>query len=492
MKKQSQLVIGSLSERGSALIAVIGVMAVLAIVAVTLGSVSVNALAQTTSSRARVQSTAIAESGVNFGRAQIARGINPCSINWLPAPAAIPFTAMVNHSVDGVTWFPCPPAPLSLPSTTKFVRIVSQGTAEAKAVAGASARDKSEVSAVFDYVPGIGPVAPSGAGIFAYNNFGVDKGDLSVDAITLTGGGALVRNGNFVCTNPNGKVAGSIWVYGDLDLGKCEVSGNAWVSGRADMQSISNVAGTICSSSGVKKDCPAGWTMPPSPDWVDISYDPSKWVHTNGLPYAVLTVPAGQCDIDQVLDAANVRTPSVPDRQPVIINSIDSCPDGIRVRGDMTIRRDVVVFARSFVLDQNKTTFTSPDAPRRIWFMTPDYVNDGVPSCPGYPTASHTASAYPDGRAFQWGMGWDGTNELSIEIQGQLTAMLYTPCAFKMKNNSKWNGQLYVGGTDAKNNFNFTYKQIGLGGANLNTGEEYTATTPSVTLKSIRDSRTGG
>ena len=263
MKNPRQLVKASLRERGSALVAVIGVMAVLAIMAVTLTAVSISALAQTTMARAGTQSTAIAESGVNFGRAEIARGVKPCSINWSLAPTSTPFTAAVQHSVDGVTWNPCPAPPLPLPPTTKFVRIVAQGTAEAKAVAGASARDNSEVSAVFDYVPGIGPVAPSGAGIFAYNNFGVDKGDLSVDAITLTGGGAIVRDGNFVCTNPNGKVAGSIWVYGDLDLGKCEVSGNAFVSGSAAMENISNVAGTICSSSGVKKNCPAGWIMPP-------------------------------------------------------------------------------------------------------------------------------------------------------------------------------------------------------------------------------------
>ncbi|MGO4104374.1 hypothetical protein AB4Y63_10515 [Leifsonia sp. YAF41] len=487
MYKHFQLAKTSLSERGSALIAVIGVMAVLALMAVTLSAVSISALAHTTSSRAGTQSNAAAESGVNFGRAQIARGVNPCSINWALAPTTTSFTATVQQSADGITWASCPAL-----ATTKLVRIVAQGTATSKGVAGVSARDTSKVSAIFDYVPGIGPVTPSGPGIFSYNTFGVDKGVLGVDAITLTGGGAIVRNGNFDCTNPNGKVAGSIWVYGDLDLGKCEVTGNAWVSGKATMQSSSNVAGTVCSSSGVTKNCPAGWTMPLSPDWVDIPFDPSKWVHTDGLPYVVVNVPAGQCDIDKVLDTANARSASGAALRPAIINSIDNCPDGIRVRGDMTIRRDVVVFARTFLLDQNKTTFTSPDVGRRIWFMTPDYVNDGVPSCPGNPIAGHSASAYPDGKEFVWGLGWDGSNNLSVEINGQLRAMLYSPCALKIKNNSIWNGQLYVGGTDAKNNFDFTYKQIGLGGANLNTGEEYTATTPSVTLKSIRDASAGG
>ncbi len=70
--------------------------------------------------------------------------------------------------------------------------------------------------------------------------------------------------------------------------------------------------------------------------------------------------------------------------------------------------------------------------------------------------------------------------------------MLYTPCGLKIKNNSIWEGQLYVGGTDAKNNFDFTYAPVGIGGANLNTGEVFEATDPSATLVSIRDLVTGG
>lgn len=472
----------NVNDHGSALIAVIGVMVVLALVAVAVGSVSLHALGQTTMSRAGTQSIADAESGVNFARAEIARGVAPCSIDWTRAPSV---TATVEQSPDGKTWNACPTL-----LSTKFVRIKSTGLASAKGVAGASAKDTSTVAAVFDYVPGIGPVTPSGAGIFSYNDFSVDKGELTVDPITLTGGGAIIRNGDFNCTNPNGTVQGSIWVYGDLDLGKCKVTGNAWVLGNAK-EGSSNVDGIICSGSGVRKNCPAGWTMPTSPPWVDISYAPSAWVDTDGLPYDVVTVPTGQCDVDKVLDAAKARTSAGAGLRPAIINTLDSCPDGVRVRGDITIRRHVAVFARTFLLDQNETTFTSPDT-RRLWLVTPDSVDDNAPSCPGYPTSGHSAPAYPDGKKFQWGMGWDGTNNLSIEINGNLTAMLYTPCALKIKNNSKWDGQLYVGGTDAKNNFDFSYSQIGIGGANLNTGEEYNATTPSVRLKSIRDLASNG
>ena len=333
-------------DRGSAMAAVLGVMGVLSLVAVTVTAVSLNSLGHTSSSRAEVQSVAAAESGINFARSQIERDIDPCDIDWTAAPTAVPFSAAVEQSSDGVTWNACPATP-----TTKFIRIVATGAADAKGVVGKDRGDVSTVAALYDYVPGLGPVGASGAGIYSYNNFSIDKGELGVQAVTITGGGAIVRAGDFVCTNPNGEVSGSLWVYGDLDLGKCTVTGDAWVTGKATMQNSSNVQGMVCSSTGVRKNCPAGWTMPVSPDWVDIDYKPATWVHTDGLPYDVVTVAAGNCRIDKVLDTAGARSSANSAARPVIINALDNCPDGVQIEGNMTLYREVAVFARTFSLE---------------------------------------------------------------------------------------------------------------------------------------------
>lgn len=455
------------SERGSALIAVIGVMAVLALLTITLSALAISALGQTTSARAGVQSMAVAESAVNFGRSEIARGVSPCAIDWAAAPGTTSLAATVQQSVDGSTWAPCPAT-----SQTKFVRIEATGSAVDNGVAGVSARDTSRVLALFDYKPGIGPVVPTGAGVYSFNKFAVDKATLVTGPVTLTGGGIIVREGDFVCTNPNGVVSGSIWVYGNLDLGQCEVTENAWVE-KYITPLNPDIAGSVCSKSRMDDACGVDWTMPASPGWVDIDDDPATWLaEEDGLAYEEVTVPVNNCTIGQVLDFADIAKPN---GRPVIIDAIDNCPGGISISGQSEIDRHIVLFARTYVIANNNSSITS-DSTQKVWFITPDYVDDAAPSCP----------IYADGSTFPMGFGWTGSNR-SFSIAGEVEAMLYTPCVFGLKNGSNWTGQLYVGGTDVQNNFNFTYSQVGIGGANLNTGEEFTETTPSVVLKSIRD-----
>jgi Tfp pilus assembly protein PilX len=463
-------------DQGSTLIAVIGLTAVAAIVVAAVATSTVHSLAFTASSRAEVQSVAAAESGVSIAREQIAKGTNACDVDFSAAAASFAahgdgdFTAVVEHSIDGNTWLPCP-----LTAATRFVRVVSDGTASAKGVAGVTSGDESTVVASYDYTPGVGPVAPSGAAIYNEGLFGTDKSELDASVQTeITGGGGVIVRGNYQCTNPNGTLEGSIWVYGEMELGKCKIEGNAHVRDKATLDNGNNVGGDLCSTPRHANRCPPGWTMPPGPTWVDVDYNPALWMHSDNLLFDVAPAPsaATQCKLHSII----VGLPS--GTRPTLIDTRAACPNGVELSSNTNMTRDVAMFATKFTLMTNGTSISpSPlTAERRLWLIVPDTVADGFPTCT-LPTGEH-------------GFGFPGNGNKSIVIGDRVRAFLYTPCQFHIKNNSVWRGQIYAGGSDMKNNLKFTYAPIGLGGINLNTGV-VSPLLPSYTLRAVQDQAGG-
>jgi hypothetical protein len=217
-------------ERGSALIAVLGLTMVTAIIGVTITAVTVNALGTTTSNRASVESRAAAEAGIDVATVGLQTATSCAGVAGVYSSATAPeYEAKIQYDA-GAGWVAgCP-----IDTATK-VRIVSTGTAQAAGVAGATAGDTTVLEGIFNYVPDFVHIPPVDAAVYAYSIQGALKNfELSSSSNSLTSD-VQIAHGNVDCTN-GAKIAGNL-ILGDghAYLNNCAISGTVHVSDYADI-----------------------------------------------------------------------------------------------------------------------------------------------------------------------------------------------------------------------------------------------------------------
>lgn len=438
------------AERGSALMAVIGLMAVMAVIALTVTGVTLYSLGFTTATRAGIQSVAAAESGINMAEVSLIKGT--CTTPYsLPDPA---FTATVSYSLSTTNdvWVGgCPGS--GVPAVR--IKVESTGTALSTGVSNDDSGDSTVVEAIFDYVAEVPPgVRASGAAMYMYG--GVQFKNNANILVAESGRAAIqVKNGSVVCEN-NSVIEGDVVVLtGSLNIASCAIEGNAWASGAVTLGHVTGnlTAGSINVSAAVLPTRVGGvytrYTnasqIPAVPNWVDVAFKPADWLDSNGDPYKVNTMGAG-CTINATSLAAAANG-----TKPVIINSIPACPLGIGATGTVNITNDVVIFAQKFTFNNNVTFKSSTSTPHKVWFITPDNVADNLPTC-------------------QASQGPFSMNN-SFDLAPTISAMVYTPCFFDAKNAFNWRGQLYVNGPNVfKNSTQFEATGMGLPGIDLDTG----------------------
>ncbi|WP_166785822.1 polymer-forming cytoskeletal protein [Cryobacterium sp. TMT1-62] len=280
-------------ERGSALMAVLGVMAVTIVIGMTITAATVNGLGVTSSSRASVQARAAAEAGVDVAVAGLQTTGSCAAVGhvYKSAVGAVPsYRATIEYQAGGGWVAGCPT------TTSSKVRIISTGDAQARGVAGATSGDSERVEALYDYIPaypGIPQIGLTGAAIYAetfaatHNQFGlvdpiitdsiladvqVGQGDIDIDCKTNGGiaGSVMTGNGSVILKNCNvtgsihssknvtlsgGTVAGDVIAAGSVAVGGT-VNGSVWsggnttVTGSTVKQTII-VAGTAASNATV-------------------------------------------------------------------------------------------------------------------------------------------------------------------------------------------------------------------------------------------------
>lgn len=436
------------SERGSAMVAVLGVFAIGLILTTLIVSAVVHGLGWSTYSRASLQSHAAADAGITAARAGLytAGDCNSQSTAGVYVSAGSPeYRAVVEHN-DGAGWIAgCPTA------STSQLRITSTGTAEAPAVAGVSAGDTSTVEAVFQYlVPGINP---TGVALYVYDGLEIEANS-SLDLSEGGSTGLIVKNGDLLCSKNNTVINGSIVVLGNMTFAnKCTVSGSAQVEGLATMSS-GRVDGDLIAGS-VDPDPPGthvGGTytqssvVPPAPDWTNLTYQPTDWVTSDGDAFEVQPFSAS-CKFS----SGNLGG-TVPGF-PLILNAL-GCASGVTANNNTTVSltSDVVVFANKFDFSAtNSLTFkSSTTGAHRLWFITPDngLADDKSPTC----AASQGPFTVKNGFA----------------VKAPIAALLYTPCSFDGMNGFSWNGQIYAGGQSyAKNNPSFSFVPVGAAGVDF-------------------------
>jgi hypothetical protein len=472
----------TVNERGSALVAVLGVMVVGLLLTTLIASSVVRAFGFSSSTRAAVQSHAAADAGVVAARAGLFI-VGNCALQPTPgqyvATGSLIFTAKVlSDSGSGFT-AGCPTL------TTTRVQIISKGTAQSSGVAGMTAGNTRTVEATFNYLTP-GP-HPSGPAIDLYAG-GTVEANSSLDL--SESGGLLIQNCNLSCAKNNTVINGDLVVKGNLTFtGTCSVNGNATVTGSAALGSGS-ILGNL-SASSVSPNPPGAQVggiytqttvVPVTPPWTDVGYTPSDWLDSSGAAFQVLTAPT---DLSCNLSSGNLGGTASPGKS-VIINML-GCPGGPTASNNTSIAltSDVVIFAQQFNwASVNSLTFGSSNTSvHRLWFITPDYVTDSQPTCnyryfPSGTTTPNPAfnSSLPAQDNFVVKNSYSASDVFSTTNLVQ--AMLYTPCAFVGKNGFTWNGQIYAGAYSyLQNNPTFTNDSVGIAGFDLGTGARSTIVT---------------
>ena len=447
------------NDRGSAMVAVLGLFAIAIILTTLIASSVVSGFGWSTSTRASVESHAAADAGIVAARTGLFT-VGNCqaqSTSGKYTSTTSPVYTVTVERNDGAGWVAgCPT------SNTSQVRFTSTGTAVAKGVAGVSSGDASTVEAVFQYlVPG---VDPSGVALYIYD--GLEIGANS--ALDLSEGGQtglIVKRGDLLCAENNTVINGSILVIGDMTFDKrCNVTGNAQVTGLAKL-GPGSIDGNLTAGS-VNPNPPGSKvggiytqssTVPAAPDWVNLTYEPGDWVTSDGTPYELRYLSDSGC----TLSSGNLGAASSSGS--LIVNAL-GCADGPSASNNTNVKltSDVVIFANKFDFSAiNSLRFTSSTtAGHRLWLITPDDgpVGDKLPTCASTQDALSVMN--------------------SFEIARPIAALLYTPCAFDGKNGFTWNGQIYAGGQSyAKNNPRFTFVPMGAAGVDFDTA----TTTQTVT-----------
>jgi len=439
-------------ERGAALAAVLGVMAIGLIFASLITASVVGAYGVSSSMRSGVQSGAAADAGIAAARKGLYVAGN-CAAQPVPgiySSAVAPrYSARIEY-FTGSGWLTGCPSVAAIE-----VRITSTGVAQVAGVNGATVGDTTTVEAVLKYLlPGF---EPSGVALYFYKG-GTVEANSSFDMTESPGAGLMVKNGTFDCAKNNSVVNGSVLVNGSLTFtGSCTVNGSAWVSGTATLGSgkirDNLTAGTVSPNPPGAR---VGGTylnsaiIPAVPPWTEVGYAPASWLDSTGTPYEVRTLatPAACVLPNGSLGGTITGAPVILDAR--------ACAAGPTASNNTTVKltSDVVIYANTFNFSGvNSLVFSSStSAVHRLWFITPDLLNDSQPTCT--PVAQGNFSV-----------------KNGFTITAPLDALLYTPCALSGINGFSWRGQIIAGTySNVKNNPTFTFVSIGLAGVNLDTG----------------------
>ena len=233
------------NERGSALLAALGLTAVAAVIAIVVTTTSLFSVGYTTSTLAAVQSQAAAEAGVDFAAASVSSTTTACQANYSNSSAP-KFTVAVSYSVispvpspipsTGVTWVSgCPTLAATL------VKFVSTGTASNAGLVGNTGGNTRRVEAVYPFRAN---PAGTGAALYSYQ-----QTDRTATNLTLTTGASATPSiqyfaapNGLVCTSASNTITGNLIVgSGDVTVGTgCQINGSLSTGGK-----ILSMAGTV-------------------------------------------------------------------------------------------------------------------------------------------------------------------------------------------------------------------------------------------------------
>ena len=511
------------SERGSSLLAVVGLMAVFAIIAVTIVGSTMSAIGVSSSTQAGVQAQAAAEAGIDATVAGLAT--TKCADVVLDSTlAAADLRSASEYSVDlffqvsaGGDW-----SAGCAPDRASKIRIVSTGTADA-ALTTASSRTVEAVYAIEKK----GGSGPSGISIYAYSDLkltesaGISKVGAFSTAYAYFGptdcasSGAqyadfIVAEGDVTLTKSCG-VFGDVWASQAAVLGESAIAhepltaasltmsasaiiGNAgdtgntaWIGGAAVLSGGNVIYGkltadTVTNASRVDHGVttPSGQMPPPvsglaDPGWFELNYkysnnknkarvqspkDQQHWKSFEDV-YRI----TGVCGMAE-LQAAAVSLAGAP--------GLIECEAGVDVTGPgvLTLSSDIAIVAEHFsFVGGDAGLVIDSSSPHRLWMITPDHQPNDKPKKCSQKKGCDTFAAR--------GLITVGTN---------VSAMVYTPFGVNIGTSGIWRGQITGGSVHLGMSTVFHYAPVGFPDATATVGGGAGGTTAGMTTLGTRES----
>jgi hypothetical protein len=129
---------------------------------------------------------------------------------------------------------------------------------------------------------------------------------------------------------------------------------------------------------------------------------------------------------------------------------------GLTLDGNLQLPNNVVVLAKGFELQGILSAAGSTNL--KLWLVTPgDFDTTGI--------GNGTCNGDADGKLAHSSIG-------PIVWNGNVSAMLYTPCKITVGEGASWRGQLYGGSVDTLKDSALEYEYVGLpGDGNFNSGD---------------------
>lgn len=220
------------SERGAAMVAVLGVTAVTALVGITVTASTINALGTTSSNKASVQARAAAEAGLDVAVVGMST-TDGCALEGgtFDSTVAPRYSAAVSYTTDdGANWSTgCPP------DTATHIQISSTGFAASPGVAGHDRGDSVTLEAIYTWIPIYVEVPQIEPAVYAHTMEGVFKNFVLSSATESIAADVQIKNGNVICEN-GARIDGSVILgNGYVKLNRCDVDGDIHVSQWVEM-----------------------------------------------------------------------------------------------------------------------------------------------------------------------------------------------------------------------------------------------------------------
>lgn len=511
-----------IDERGSTLVAVIGIFAVTVVISMVVGSAAINALGFTSATRAGVQSSASAEAGINFAVSQLMQG--ECQTTYTDADAAVALgiaSVDVEFSVDiksrpssSAAWSnECPG------NSSSEVRLLATGNATTPGIGDQTRGDLQRIEAVYSYNSAVAAIRPSGSAVYSYSSgtlndakilsegstpasIAIRTGSIDCTTSTVVQGDVIAHNGNIAiqsaCTVEGSVLAsGTVTIHGKVNqdvssasTSESLISPNARIGGAVSLAGTVNNWGPRCPPPNNKWDdlgnaCAAkkstgatsvrinltgadAPTAPDVPEWTDYAFIPSDWTD---LGYTVVTWPgdSDHCKIDNRTKSFSYVTALNTYLTPVVIDAT-ACSKLVfssSANLNLALNTDIAFVAKGFNIE-SVTVNSANSTPRQLRFIVPDTASNGVPTCSG---------------------GKIDINS-TVKIGNTVSALIYTPCTVR-NSTVNWRGQMIAGNVKFDSNSGLVYSQIGLPGIDLDNSDDSGGTAASPgglgELVSVRD-----
>ncbi|WP_167138261.1 polymer-forming cytoskeletal protein [Diaminobutyricimonas sp. TR449] len=517
-------------------------MAVTAIIAVTVTTSTVNALGTTSATRASGQARAAAEAGIDTARVNVQSASCASTGVSLSDPG---FDYTLFRSDDShptaTDWdVGCPDA------TTKYVRVLSNGQAQSRGVAGHDSGDDVQLEAIYAWISNTVPTPSLQPAVFAYQMEGALKNFELTSSSGSIKSDLLIKKGNVLCSN-GARIEGDVILgEGYASLDRCVVKGSLHVSGyviahHADTVIDGNMtvngigvasgANVVALTSGavVKGNVYAGGNV--FVDEKQVQQDVTvagtsssvlkvgkkgiisgraissgsitaesggkitgaQSPNTGGLAAVPLPQLPNWTDIDMGYPANTyVGYVTIPWVGDCSVGSSHAFWEGLPVAS--TLYPNLIVDARA--CGENGLKITSSSKPiainGNVAFFAYSYDLDSATVTSATPDLRYLWFNVPDEiHDAQPSCKYPGTitrMNTEFDTASNIAAMVYTPCKIKVDRDN-WRGHIYGGTIEFKEQAQMTYVQVGLPGYDLKTGTPLPPPQPPVlgSLVSMRE-----